>query len=567
MSGRLRGAMVATVAAAMMLGPVCPLAPEVMAAPAAQSKGTQKNSRSKKQSAPAKKAPAKKSSKKSSSRKSSVNQTSTGGESSAELKKRQQSAQAEVTKTKEELKKNEQEVKRGLNELSRLEDGIATSKKESDVLSTEVGKLSGKINTLQGSIARHDKELERLRAEYLKAVKKMRVSRKKNSRMAYLFSAKNLAEADRRMRYLKEFSEWKNKKMGEINARVATLRKENQELQRAKSDKDVMLGRELKVQAKLNEQKQRQDVVVAELRANGDALQAHLAKKQSEVNALRNQVAAVIAEEQRKADAERQRREQAAREERERAEQKAAEEAAARKAAEEAAQRQAAEEAEQARKDQARKDQAKKDQAKKDQAKKDQAKKEQSKKDNKGKGDYAQARKRKPRGDNNKKEAPKKETPKKEAPKKEAPKETAPQQSGGDFASMKGSLPRPVGGAFRITGKFGRHALPDLPDVTYDNPGIDAEVASGSSVQSVFGGTVSGVYMVPGFSTVVIVSHGDYYTVYGNIASASVKVGDRVKQGQTLGKLADDPDNPGHSTLHFEVWKGREKQNPQSWIR
>lgn len=555
--------MAVAMTASMLLGPVCPVVSEAFAAPVAQSKGKQKGSPAKKQSAPAKKSTSKKSSSKgSSSKKSSKGQNAAGGETSAELKRRQQSAQAEVTKTKEELKKNEQEVKRGLNELSRLEDGIATSKKESDVLSAEVGKLSGKITTLQGNIAVHNKELERLRAEYLKAVKKMRVSRKKNSRMAYLFSAKNIAEADRRMRYLKEFSEWKNKKMGEINARVAALHKENQELQRAKSDKDVMLGRELKVQEKLNRQKQRQDVVVAELRANGDALQAHLAKKQSEVNALRNQVAAVIAEEQRKADAERQRREQAAREERERAEQKAAEEAAARKAAEEAAQRQASEESEKAKKEQAKKEQAKKEKAKKEKAKKEQAKKEQpkkeqAKKDNKGKGDYAQARKRKPRGDNNKKEAPRKEAPKQEAPK----------QSGGDFASMRGSLPRPVGGAFRITGKFGRHALPDLPDVTYDNPGIDVEVASGASVQSVFGGTVSGVYMVPGFSTVVIVSHGDYYTVYGNIGSASVKVGDRVKQGQTLGKLADDPDNPGHSALHFEVWKGREKQNPQSWIR
>lgn len=132
---------------------------------------------------------------------------------------------------------------------------------------------------------------------------------------------------------------------------------------------------------------------------------------------------------------------------------------------------------------------------------------------------------------------------------------------------MRGSLPRPVSGTFTVTSQFGKHALPDLPDVTYDNPGIDARVAAGASAQAVFGGTVSGVYMIPGFSTVVIVNHGDYYTVYGNLASASVKVGDRVKQGHALGNVATDPDNPGHSEIHFEVWKGKEKLNPQSWIR
>ena len=132
---------------------------------------------------------------------------------------------------------------------------------------------------------------------------------------------------------------------------------------------------------------------------------------------------------------------------------------------------------------------------------------------------------------------------------------------------MRGSLPRPVGGAFNITSRFGPHSLPDLPDVVYDNPGIDAEVARGATAQAVYAGKVSGVYMIPGFSTVVIVNHGGYYTVYGNLSSASVKVGDVVKQGSGVGRVADSEDSPGHGQIHFEVWKNREKQDPMAWIR
>lgn len=507
-------------------------------------------------------------------------------DSKAELQKRQQSAQAEVRKTQEELKQNEAEVKKNLSELSLLEDGIANSKKETDALSSEVGKLSGKIATLEKSIASENKQLTHLRTEYLKAVKKMRVSRKRNSKMAYLFSAKDLAQAERRMRYLKEFSEWKDRKTGEINAKVAKLKKENEELQQAKSDKKVILGREMQAQNKLNEQKQRQDILVAELKANGDVLRDHLAKKQAEVNALKGQVAAVIAEEQRKAEAERKRKEEAAKAAaaKKAAEEAAAKEAAAKRAAEEATRKKAAEEAakkkaaeEAAKKEAAKKEAPKKEPVKKEAPKKESPKKEEPKTNttsNTSKGDYAAARKRKPRN-TQPKETPKETTKETKAPvqekvqQKETPAKPAPApaSSGNGFASKKGSLPRPVDGAFRITGKFGRHALPDLPDVTYDNPGIDVEVAKGANVKCVYEGTVSGVYMVPGFSTVIIVSHGDYYTVYGNVASASVKVGDQVSQGKVLGKLAEDPDNRGHSTLHFEVWKGREKTNPQSWIR
>ena len=106
-----------------------------------------------------------------------------------------------------------------------------------------------------------------------------------------------------------------------------------------------------------------------------------------------------------------------------------------------------------------------------------------------------------------------------------------------------------------------------MPNVTYDNPGIDAEVARGAAVTSVFEGTVSGVYMVAGYGTVIIVNHNGYYTVYGNLGQANVKVGDKVKQGQTLGRAAEDVDNPGHGMVHFEVWKNREKQDPAAWIR
>lgn len=515
--------------------------------------------------------------------------------SAEELKKQQQSAQAEIIKTREEIRRNEQEVKQGLNELSRLEDDITVSKKESATLSGEVGKLSDRISRLETSISVHQQELDRLRAEYLKAVKKMRVSRKRNSGFAYIFSAGDIAQADRRMRYLKEFSEWKDRQTKDINSKVETLKVENEQLKRAKSDKDVMLGRELKVQQKLTEQKKRQDAIVADLKANGDVLKAHLAKKQSEVNVLKNQVAAVIAEEQRKAEeqrrveAERKRKQEAARAERERIEREQAEEAARRKAKEAAeketekketpkgdAQKGEASKKEAMKKDSPKKETPKKDVQKNETPQNEPSKKDASKKDasenknssNAGKG-YADARKRKPRGDSKPKSTPKKETPKSDNTSKETPKTEVPakKEGMGDFASMRGSLPRPVSGAWRITGKFGRHALPDLPDVTYDNPGIDVEVSKGAGVSSIYQGSVSGVYMVPGFSTVIIVSHGDYYTVYGNVASASVKVGDNVKQGQHLGKVADDPDNPGHGSFHFEVWKGREKLNPANWIR
>lgn len=143
-------------------------------------------------------------------------------------------------------------------------------------------------------------------------------------------------------------------------------------------------------------------------------------------------------------------------------------------------------------------------------------------------------------------------------------KESVPESG---FGCMKGSLPRPVAGTFKVTSRFGLNQYHQMRDVVYDNPGIDAEVSAGASVKAVYPGKVSGVYVVPGYGTVVIVSHDGYYTVYGNLSKAAVKVGDKIKQGHTLGKAAKNEENPSRGLVHFEVWKNRDKMDPLAWIK
>ena len=204
-------------------------------------------------------------------------------ESSQDLKKRQQSVQAEVNATKAEIRKNDASIKKNLNELSKIEQDIAVSQKETNSLGAEVKKLSADITALEGKIKTHTDEVNTLRDEYLKAVKKMRIARKGSSKLAYIFGAKSLSQGARRMRYLKEFSAWKDKQTEEIRKKVELLSKENEALHAAEADKKVMLGRELKAQQKLTEQQKQQTLIVADLRANGEALNSHLERKQAEV--------------------------------------------------------------------------------------------------------------------------------------------------------------------------------------------------------------------------------------------------------------------------------------------
>jgi septal ring factor EnvC (AmiA/AmiB activator) len=128
------------------------------------------------------------------------------------------------------------------------------------------------------------------------------------------------------------------------------------------------------------------------------------------------------------------------------------------------------------------------------------------------------------------------------------------------FASNKGKLPWPVSKGM-ITGRFGNHPHPVLKGIMVQNNGIDIQAEASAGVKSLFNGTVASVTKIPGYDYMVMIRHGLYFTVYSKLVNVSVKKGDTVTTGQTIGYLsADEPE------LHLEIWQDKTKMNPESWI-
>ena len=137
-----------------------------------------------------------------------------------------------------------------------------------------------------------------------------------------------------------------------------------------------------------------------------------------------------------------------------------------------------------------------------------------------------------------------------------------------NFEGNKGKLPWPVERGV-ITEKFGKHPHPILSGIMIENNGIDISTTKDANVRSIFKGTVSSVFSIPGAGENVIISHGAYRTVYSQLSEVFVKKGDVVEVKQTIGKVLAD-DNTGKSEAHLEIWKiegiQTKKQNPELWI-
>lgn len=478
----------------------------------------------------------------------------------SQKERERETAESDIRDTEALLNVNEQMVTEGLNTLRQIDDDITSSENDIEKIQTQIEKIQDNITGLETDISDSEVEINDLRNEYLKAVKKMRVAKKRNSGLVFLFASKSLGEARRRMRYMHKFSDWRERRSDDILRRVDDLKEKQQQLVQSHKDANVALQRGEAAKERLALQKVEQQVAVSELRANSSALRSKIERRKAEARQLSGEISALIAEQQ-------------AKEKREAEERKKAE--AERKVAEEKAAELKRQAELQARADaEARTKAEAKAKVKPPTPKTKPAPQPSvSSKSETGTTEYALARKRRSRSvtaEDNVTSRAKAESAPQTTASKETP-EQSPQTAPAGFGEMKGRLPKPVSGSFRIISAFGVHPIsPQLPDILDENPGIDAHVAKGATACAVYDGEVIKIYdrsKSSGYRKIVVVKHGEYITVYANIDSLSVSIGQKVKQGQSIGIVGTDFDDPTHGKIHFELWKNQTHLDPAAWIK
>ena len=128
------------------------------------------------------------------------------------------------------------------------------------------------------------------------------------------------------------------------------------------------------------------------------------------------------------------------------------------------------------------------------------------------------------------------------------------------FKANKGSLPWPVNGF--VISHYGANQFPG--GIDYNNPGVSIGAKIGESVKAVFQGEVTLVSYIED-KQAVFIKHGEYFTVYSNLASVSVQRGDKVSTGQVIGKAGANDEGQGQ--VDFILMQESDNVNPESWLR
>ncbi|MBE3100336.1 MAG: peptidoglycan DD-metalloendopeptidase family protein, partial [Planctomycetes bacterium] len=131
------------------------------------------------------------------------------------------------------------------------------------------------------------------------------------------------------------------------------------------------------------------------------------------------------------------------------------------------------------------------------------------------------------------------------------------------FRPFRGELDWPAEGD--VASGFGPRRDPQFGTTTISS-GIEIAAAEGASARAVHEGTVAFAGAFTGFGQLVVLDHGGQsYSLYGHLASLTVRRGMRVERGHALGVVGRGP--TGRPSLYFELRIDGQPVDPVQWLR
>lgn len=483
------------------------------------------------------------------------------------LQSQRNAIQKKIKQQEQALKANKEDVAKRLKDLLLINGEIDENQQHIEGIQKDIHHIEGNIDILKTQLSTLTEQLKDRQAKYIRSMRYMASNRTMQDKLMFIFSAKNFYQMYRRLRFVKEYAQYQKAQGEAVKAKQIQIDAKHHQLQQVRGQKNNLLYKGQQERTKLEANKGQQQNIVAGLQQQQKTIQAVIDDQRKKDAALNAQIDRMVEIEIAKARA------RAAAESKRKAELAAAEkkrreaEIARKKAAAEAAARENARRIEEARQREIAAKEAARKAAAAEQAAR-QAQREQAAKDAAAAKAVAEQRAKEAevaRQAAERKEKVDAERAKVEITKVEEQQEniqkfsTVDRMMNNGFESNRGRLPMPITGSYKIVSHFGQYNVEGLKGVTLDNKGINIMGQNGCQARAVYDGEVSAVLSYGG-STVVMLRHGAYISVYANLKSASVSRGQKVSTRQILGVVGID------NILQFQLRKERTKLNPEAWL-
>ncbi|PZF72150.1 murein hydrolase activator EnvC family protein [Taibaiella soli] len=458
--------------------------------------------------------------------------------SKADLEKRRQAIIESIKETQAQLEITKQDKKATLTQLRALQAKLDARQRLIGNINEEIGQIDNTIHTSSNEVTSLQGRLEMLKARYAQSLRYAYRNRNSYNMLAFLFSSADFNEAVRRMKYLKRYRDYRKEQADEIRYTQGQIKQKITVLNTQKTQKSMLLSAEEQQKQTLQQETNQTNAVAKELKGREKELASEIQKNEKSKREVEHAISRVI---QREIEL-------------------------ARKKAEEEARKKAEEERRQEQQRQAAAAAANKGN---NGVKLNTGSGMRGESGNTSTGNSHTATT--PNNNNAGTAVASNVPPPRHKPTEDVsykmmltPEATA--LSNG-FQANQGRLPWPVEKGF-ISAHFGKQQSPLAEKVYIDNQGIKITVPAGSTARAVYDGVVTGVVYVAG-KQLVMINHGDYYSVYMGLSSVNVAKDQKVHAKQVIGTIGQNDD--GATELDFQIWKVNAKGqstrvNPEGWI-
>lgn len=218
----------------------------------------------------------------------------------SELQAKKKKALENLELTSSLIEKTSKSKTKTLTQLNLLNAEIKQRQGVINTLNAEIRGINKDLNKLRNETNKLQQQLDTLKKEYAKLMYHTYYKKSKYDELMFVLSAKDFAESFRRYRYIKQYSEYCQKKTQEINDTKNALNEKLKQTEKVRGERLKVLNERKKENTKLQNEKNKQNKLIKDLKKKEKQLKAELKKQQKIANKLNEQIEKKIAEEAKK---------------------------------------------------------------------------------------------------------------------------------------------------------------------------------------------------------------------------------------------------------------------------
>ncbi len=201
-------------------------------------------------------------------------------QSRSELEKRKAQLNKDIEMINRTLSKTSSDKRVTLKQLNALRAQIRLRQAKINTINSEIRLLDGQINENVNQVRSLQSQLTQLKSDYAAMIRFAQRNQGSYSKLMYIFAAKDFNQAYKRMKYLQQFGEYRQKQAKYIVDTQNSIKNKIAQLNKNKLDKDHLLVDQEKEKNTLGNAQNKQARVVSSLTSQERKLKQDLAKKQ-----------------------------------------------------------------------------------------------------------------------------------------------------------------------------------------------------------------------------------------------------------------------------------------------